>query len=229
MPDSIDVLINSARSKAAEAEALAQKILTAGRVTEEEAARFAALTEEATSAAVKAAAGSSSSSAREETERAALADPNMRALLGLEVPIPAGRKATPWGDAMVKANSPGGCGFKELLPSGSVAVAVPAPPVVELGRPVRSVLSLIPRERTTGGVYAYLRQTGRTNAAAPVAAGAVKPTSVYGLERVQDEVATIAHVSEQIPTRYLSDATVLREFMETEMRLGLEPRPTTGP
>src|SRR5690606_9313396 len=88
----------------------------------------------------------------------------------------AGKKAAPWGDAVVKASS-GAHGFKQLIPAGATTVAVPAPPIVEIGRPVRSLLQLIPRE-PTAGVIEFFRQTGRTNNAAPVAVGGLKPTSV---------------------------------------------------
>jgi hypothetical protein len=133
---------------------------------------------------------------------------------------PGGRKATPWGDAVVKASS-GPHGFKQLIPAGATTVAVPAPALVELSRPVRSLLQLIPRERTNG-VFGYLRQTGRTNNAAPVAVGALKPTSVYTTELVEDRARTIAHLSEPIPRQYLADAAMLRQWVESEMRYGLE-------
>lgn len=140
-----------------------------------------------------------------------------RLLEGLALP---GSNAAPWGDAVIKASSGPG-GFKALIPAGATTVAVPAPAVVELGRPVRSLLQLIPRE-PTAGVFGYLRQTCRTNNAAPVAVGALKPTSVYTTELVEDRARTIAHLSEAIPRQYLADAAMLRQWVESEMRYGLE-------
>lgn len=129
---------------------------------------------------------------------------------------------TSWGDAVVKASSPDGH-FKALLAVGSTAVSVPlAPEPVRPGERVEFLRQLIPVERDSVGLFSYLRQTTRTNAAAVVAPGALKPTSIYTLTRVDDRVRVIAHKSEPIPRQDIDDAALLSQFIEMEMRYGLD-------
>lgn len=132
-----------------------------------------------------------------------------------------GKGYGPWSDAVLKANS-GPYGFKTLLTSGTVAVPVPldVDPIRD-GEPARFLRQLIPSSPSDGGRFAYLRQTARTNNADVVAEGTTKPTSVYTLERVEDYARTIAHLSEAIPRQQIDDAAMLREFVDREMRLGL--------
>jgi HK97 family phage major capsid protein len=124
-----------------------------------------------------------------------------------------------WGKSVVEAC--GGVRFKALTPSGAVLVAVPQPDPVAMGRPVARLRSLIHTE-PTDGVFAFMRQTVRQSNAAPVAPGAVKPTSVYTFERIQDRARVIAHLSEPIARQDLSDAPLLQEFISAEMAFGLE-------
>ncbi len=131
------------------------------------------------------------------------------------------RRGSSWGTAVVKQCSDGVHRFKGLTPTGSVLVDVPAPEPVAFGRPVTSLRSLI-ASAPTDGVYSLLRQTLRTNNAAPVAPGALKPTSPYNFERVQDRVRVLAHLSEPIPRQDLSDAPLLQAFIQSEMFYGLE-------
>lgn len=133
-----------------------------------------------------------------------------------------GNAGSSWGDAVVKASSPDGY-FKALLATGSTAVSVPlAPDPVRPGQRVEFLRQLIPVEKDDAGRFSYLRQTTRTNLAAVVAPGAVKPTSVYTLTRIDDRARTIAHVSEQIPRQDVDDAALLSQFIEQEMRYGLD-------
>ncbi|MET9604503.1 HK97 family phage prohead protease [Streptomyces sp. NPDC006512] len=129
---------------------------------------------------------------------------------------------TDWADTMVKALG-GAQGYKGILAGGTIAVNVPLnPDPVRIDVPVLSLRQLIPTVRNTTGRFAYLRQTVRTNNAAVVAAGALKPTSVYTLARVDDRVRTIAHLSEPIAKQDLDDIGMLRQFIDQEMRLGLD-------
>ena len=66
-----------------------------------------------------------------------------------------------------------------------------------------------------------MRQTVRTNAAAVVAAGALKPTSVYSVTRVENSLAVIAHLSEGIPRHWLIDTPALEAFLAGELEYGL--------
>jgi HK97 family phage major capsid protein len=133
-----------------------------------------------------------------------------------------GAKAgAPWAAAVVRQCSDGIGRYNGILPSGAVIVAVPAPPAIEMGRPASVLRSLIPSE-PTAGVYQYLRQTARTNNAAVVAAGALKPTSDFPLVRVEGSVKTLAHITSGINRNDLSDAAMLGAFVESELVHGLE-------
>ncbi|MDQ3703434.1 MAG: phage major capsid protein [Chloroflexota bacterium] len=133
---------------------------------------------------------------------------------------PTGTKASAWSDAVEEyahAN-----GMKALVTSGSVAVTVPlSPEPITLPQRARFVSELIPAVEAEGGSYAYLRQSVRTNNAAPVAAGGTKPTSIYTLVRVDDTTRVIAHLSERIPRFYVEDAPLLRSFIQSEMFAGI--------
>lgn len=61
----------------------------------------------------------------------------------------------------------------------------------------------------------------RTNAAAIVAEGAVKPTSVYSVVRVQDKLDVIAHLSEAVPRLWFVDSPALQQFLSNELAFGL--------
>lgn len=97
-----------------------------------------------------------------------------------------------------------------------------------LGRRPRTVLDLIPRVPTTSDIIEYVRQTTRTNNAAPVAeatavsgSSGVKPESGFGLEKVTDTIKTIAHWM-PATKRALSDAAQIRALIDQELREGLE-------
>ncbi|MET7431965.1 phage major capsid protein [Streptomyces flaveolus] len=129
---------------------------------------------------------------------------------------------TDWGDTVVQAVAGAG-GYKGILANGTVAVSVPLDPEpVRSDVPVLSLRQLMPNVQNSTGRFAYLRQTTRTNNAAVVAQGAKKPTSVYTLARVDDRVRTVAHLSEPIAKQDLDDVSMLRQFIDQEMRLGLD-------
>ena len=66
-----------------------------------------------------------------------------------------------------------------------------------------------------------MRQTVRTNNAAVVAAGALKPTSVYTVTRIENALVVIAHLSEGIPRHWLIDNASLEAFLASELEFGL--------
>lgn len=126
-----------------------------------------------------------------------------------------------WADTMLKQVGPNG--YKGVLANGTIAVNVPLnPEPVRADVPVLTLRQLLPNVQNTTGRFAYLRQTVRTNNAAVVAQGAMKPTSIYTLARVDDRVRTIAHLSEPIAKQDLDDVGMLRQFIDQEMRLGLD-------
>ncbi len=128
---------------------------------------------------------------------------------------------TTWGETVLRHVAPDG--YKGILAGGVVAVDVPLDPEpVRADVPVLTLRQLMPNVQNTTGRFAYLRQTTRTNNAAVVAPGAKKPTSVYTLERVDDRTRTVAHLSEPIAKQDLDDVGMLRQFIDQEMRLGLD-------
>lgn len=126
-----------------------------------------------------------------------------------------------WGAAVVRESSDQFGRWKGLTPSGSVLVDIPAPEPVALGRPVISLRQVIPTQQSNGA-YAFLRQTLRDSNAAVVAPGALKPTSVYEFERVEERCRTIAHLSEPLHRADLADAPDLTAFVQAEMTWGLQ-------
>ena len=91
-----------------------------------------------------------------------------------------------------------------------------------LGKPALSLLDVIPVVQHAIPEFAYMRQTVRTNNAAVVAAGALKPTSVYTVTRVENSLAVIAHLSEGIPRHWLIDTPSLEAFLAGELEFGLQ-------
>ncbi len=114
-------------------------------------------------------------------------------------------------------------GQKSLAPSGSAVVGqeFTADPVA-LGKPALSLLDVIPVVTHSTPEISYLRQTTRTNNAAVVAAGALKPTSVYTVTRIENSLQVIAHLSEGIPRHWLLDNSSLEQFLAGELEFGLQ-------
>jgi HK97 family phage major capsid protein len=128
-----------------------------------------------------------------------------------------------WGEAVVDAINRGGRFSAAALTGGSLAVSVPLNPVpVTLGRRTDFLRQLIPGSDAPNGQYSYMKQTVRTNNAAVVAPGAVKPKSIYTLARVNDYTRTIAHMSEPLNRNDLADASLLQAFIDGELRYGLD-------
>lgn len=129
-------------------------------------------------------------------------------------------------ERMAKAMTAEVDGQKALV-SGSIGVPSPIETgIVTMSEPPRSLLDLIPTKGLGGGfdagnTFTFLRQTVRTNNAAPVADGELKPTSVYTIEEVEDRVHVLAHLSEPVPERYFSDHSNLEDFLRDEMEAGL--------
>lgn len=110
---------------------------------------------------------------------------------------------------------------KAVAANGAAVVAQTfQPSPVVLGKPATGLLDVIP-SLATGPQFAYLAQTTRTNNAAVVADGSVKPTSVYGVTRVTGSLSVIAHLSEGIQHYWLQDAPDLLSFIADELRYGL--------
>lgn len=113
-------------------------------------------------------------------------------------------------------------GQKALASSGDVITGTPLDTTVyEQGKVANSALDILPF-KVRPPQYTYLRQTVRDNQAAPVAVGALKPESKYGLASIDGKLEVIAHVSEPTPEYWLLDNQSLQGFVQTEMQYGLE-------
>jgi hypothetical protein len=116
-----------------------------------------------------------------------------------------------------------GGGQKTLAPSGTAVVGQEFnPDPIALGRPATNLLSILPTKQHLTPEFAYLRQTARTNNAAVVAEAALKPTSVYTLERVSGRLDVVAHLSEPCPRFWLVDNDGLQAFIAAELLTGLQ-------
>lgn len=115
-----------------------------------------------------------------------------------------------------------GAEARSLATGISVAVSpVVSADVVAEPAKARRLLDMLTVNPADGGVFAYLRQTTRETNAATVVQGAMKPTSVYSLDRVAGAVDTVAHLSEPVPVSWFADAPVLEQFLTGEMSEGL--------
>lgn len=105
---------------------------------------------------------------------------------------------------------------------------------IEVGAPIQSGIDRLPQYPTRlldllvnrvplnqGNTFSWYQQVAQTNNAAPVADSATKPTSVYSFGEMEGRVRVLAHLSEAIPERFLSDYTDLADFLESEMEEGL--------
>lgn len=129
-----------------------------------------------------------------------------------------------WSDSFMKAlpYQPAS-GRKDLLPtSGSVTVGTMSDQIGELADRAETIIQFMQVEPHSGDAFAYLRETYRQHGAKPVETGGLKPTSVYELERVDDRIRTIAHLSEPISRNWLSDAPMLKRYLNGVLREGLQ-------
>lgn len=109
---------------------------------------------------------------------------------------------------------------KALASGQQTTSTIVLPNVVETGRPAQSLLDVL-LARIVAPSYSFLRQSVRTNNAAPVAEGGTKPTSVVSVVAVENRLRVVAHLSEQIPHYLLSDNADLERFVADELLWGL--------
>lgn len=123
-------------------------------------------------------------------------------------------------------------GRKDLITGGSATSAGALvvndfqPELLQLGRRPLNIRDLITVGQTSSDMVEYVRVTGETNNAAPVAeatttGNGLKPESAVAMESVTAPVKTIAH---WIPAtrRALSDAAQIRTYIDEFLTYGLE-------
>lgn len=113
---------------------------------------------------------------------------------------------------------------KALIAAGSqVTLAQEIESPVSMGKPATGLLDLLGvKILESGAEFSYLRQTTRTNAAAPVAVGGTKPTSTYTLTRETGHLEVIAHMSQPVPEYWLRDEPSLEQFVGAELGYGIQ-------
>ncbi|WP_288016439.1 hypothetical protein [Microcystis phage Mae-JY04] len=84
-----------------------------------------------------------------------------------------------------------------------------------------TIRQLLAVGQTTSGSIEYDKETGFTNAAAPVAEGASKPQSSIQFEEATATVRTIAHWM-RANVQVLADAAALRSIIDQRLRYGLD-------
>lgn len=107
--------------------------------------------------------------------------------------------------------------------AGSAGAAVPEtrlPGIVTPNDRRMTVRDLIMPGQMDGSTLEYVRETGFTNNAAPVAEGAAKPQSDIQLELVTSNAKVIAHTS-KASRQILDDAAQLRSYIDGRLRYGL--------
>lgn len=115
----------------------------------------------------------------------------------------------------------GRVGAKALTTSGSITVPSLSAGIQTLGDRKRSILQLIPIvPLTTGDQYAYIREITRTQNATTVAVGKRKPESVFELEKIEDRVKTIAHMT-TVDRSLVRDVALLQQYLEEALRDGV--------
>lgn len=123
-------------------------------------------------------------------------------------------KATRTATIITKAN--------EIL-IGDKAPAYRVPGVVESNRIPLPLESIIPHIPVSAGSVEFLRETGFTNNAAPVAENAVKPQSVVATELVQLPIQTVAHFA-KVTRQLVDDAPALAAFINERMVYGVNAK-----
>lgn len=119
-------------------------------------------------------------------------------------------------------------GRKALTGAGVVTTQLQFDPTpIPLGQPATSLFDVLPSNLRTVPVYAYLQQLTRTNNAAVVLPGALKPTSVYTIGSVSNQLDVVAHLSEPMDEYMLADNDSLAAFVQSELIAGLQHKVET--
>jgi HK97 family phage major capsid protein len=106
---------------------------------------------------------------------------------------------------------------------GNVIEANRLPGVLALPQRRMTIRDLIMPGQTDSPLITYMRETGFTNNAAPVAEGARKPESNITMDMVSKGITKLAHFI-KITTEALADVPMLRSIVDGRLRYGLALR-----
>ncbi|WP_431795330.1 phage major capsid protein [Microbacterium enclense] len=114
-------------------------------------------------------------------------------------------------------------GGTKALPGSTVATQVIFEPTpIEPQRIPTSILDLLRVKQRQSPTWKGIRQTGFTNNATVVPAGAKKPTSPISIDPTDGFVVVVAHLSEYVDTYLLKDNDTLSSFVERNLFWGLK-------
>lgn len=143
------------------------------------------------------------------------------------VPISQGEKAKAHTDHLMKALAAaaptiGGPSVSKALVSSGAVTADFDGRIISDPAAAFSILAAVNDRQVDGAAGTYLQQTVRTNNAATVVPGALKPISAYSLEPADWKIATIAHLSQPISLQWLEDYPALETFLAQQLAYGLD-------
>jgi HK97 family phage major capsid protein len=116
---------------------------------------------------------------------------------------------------------------KALTTTGATGTALTFPGAQLMATPQLPLLrrltvrDLLMPGRISGPVAFYPRESGFTNAAAPVSEGSLKPKSDLTFELITEPVRTIAHLMD-VSLQMLADVAYIESYIENRMRYGLK-------
>lgn len=120
--------------------------------------------------------------------------------------------------AITSANTTVGAGRS---PGTSLVPGQRLPGIIGLPQRQMTIRDLLLQGRTTSSVIEYVKQTGYTNNAAPVAETTAKPYSDLTFDMTSAPVRTLAHLF-KASRQILDDAEGLRSYIDGQARYGLE-------
>lgn len=105
--------------------------------------------------------------------------------------------------------------------AGDLIVPTRVPGIIQDPNRPMTIRQLLSQGRTTSNAIEYVKESGFTNNAAPVAEGTQKPESSIEFELATANVRTIAHWI-QASKQVLADVPMLETYINTRLRYGLE-------
>jgi HK97 family phage major capsid protein len=140
------------------------------------------------------------------------------------ITVGGGASSTSAKSIMAEVQEKAGTGsFKAVTATGgsvNVAVHQGVASMAQSNYLLSNLVTIFPANGEDGDGVSYLRQTGRTLAAATVARGAEKPNSSLSFEGITDAFATVAHLAE-VPNQYLESFGKFSQIIEFEMLHGM--------